>query len=149
MNEKYDEAMALVLSLTLEDVIEKNKLLPFSQAIQKFSDLTREYRNSEYIKQEWKAMKTRYDKALATKRDREKRRAEWCAKNLKVGDWVKVTGTSTAKYRKITALNGTTFDNLQGNPLENKTRNVATTTSYSRVTEVLNPATRIMEKIAV
>lgn len=148
-NDKYYEALCSILDLKLENVVEGNKLIPFDKLLTHLNNLKQEYRISEHPKELYRIHSAKLQKTRATKLEREKKRAEWCAKNLKVGDWAKVTGTSTSKYRKIVALNKTTFYNLQGNPLENKTRNISWTTSYAMVAEVLNPATRIMEKIAV
>ncbi len=148
-NDKYYEALCSILDLRLENVVEKHRLINFKELLDHLKDLQDQYNHSEHPKELYKIYDARYAKAHEAKIAREKKREEWCSRYLKVGDWVRVTGTSTSKYRKITAIHEDGFENLQGDPLKNKTRNIATKTSYSKVTEVLNPATRIMEKIKI
>ena len=155
MSSIMDEIAVLMDELTYQDIYVYDR----GSGYNKFKGLLRKMNNLENrFAGEWIRSPERklaaekeqqaYLKARETRNATRTARAEWCKKNLKVGDWVKVTGTtSNCKYRKVLALSGTTFSNIQGDPAMDKTRNYTAQTEYANITHIMNPETRIMETL--
>jgi hypothetical protein len=156
MTSILDELENLINEIRFEDLITNGKYeggklhVLQSKLGDKYYQLNRQYQGSEFQLAELARERAQRLKAQEARVSRLQARADWCKENLKVGDWVKITGThSASKYRKIMELGNIDFLNIQGDPAMDKTRSYTARTTYGQVTHIMNRTTRIMEKIDV
>lgn len=151
MSDTLKQLTELVNKLRLEDIVgPDHRLLDTKPLLDKLAELHRHYNTSGHYLLAQRAERERVLKSMETRRKNLQRVAEWCRRYVKVGDWVKVSGSgSKSPYRKVLELNETVFQNRPGDPVMNNTTGHNTETAYMQITHIMNPATRLMEKIDV
>lgn len=146
----------LIDELTFHDFMERgcyisgNASKLYDKLQRKCQDMYRQWTLSDEYHEYNRKERERLSRARDTLMAKKTARFEWVKANLKVGDWVKVTGTnSNCKTRKVLALSGTTFTNIQGDPLLDKVRQYSAQTDYGQVTHILDPKARLLVKVDV